>query len=196
VVRYAQAAADAERRLPDLPPGARVRPARPGDADALAPLLRGPDPLARRLARGDIGMVAEVAGRAVGCAWLSAGPMRVDQFLLRFDARGGGDRYLYGFIVLPGARDAALIRALVRATLGAGLRDGATRFVWDMNRHNPVRALVYMLRGRPVVEMRVIVLLGRWALVVRRRPVAADERLRPARRDRLAAAAAARGPSG
>jgi hypothetical protein len=189
LVRYAKPGAEADRALPTPPPGSVVRPVTAADREALAALLRGPDDLRARLARGDVGYLAEADGRVVGCVWLSAGPLVVDQFALRFAARDG-ERYVYGLALAAEARGVALCRALVWSALVEGRRGGATRFVWDMNRHNPARALIYLLRGEPLEELTVLVLGGRLALVVRRRPAAAGERLRRPGR------AAAPSPSG
>src|SRR5688572_28977118 len=74
---------------PPLAAGIDLRPPRGDDEPTLAPLLRGADGVGARLARGEWGVIAEVAGAPVGCAWATTAPLRLFGYGLRVAPASG-----------------------------------------------------------------------------------------------------------
>jgi GNAT superfamily N-acetyltransferase len=149
---------------------AAIRPAVPADLADLARLLPGAD-VWGRLAAGDLAMVAEDAGRVVGCAWLATSPIRAPHWQTTVRPRRG-EGYCYGLVVAPEARGRGLGRELARELRREGRRRGVESFVSRVGAANPPALAVQASCGATVRRrMVVLVVLNRLGvLALSRRP--------------------------
>jgi GNAT superfamily N-acetyltransferase len=155
---------------PPLPPGISVRAGSPADAPALAPLIRGRESLAWRFGRGDVVLIAELDGHAIGCTWLTDRPLRPSYFPIRVRPRRG-EWYNYGLVVLPQHRVRGLGRALSRMAIAEATRRGGTRVSGHAVRFDRIAAASHAAAGFVTVEELIgVTLLNRYAVVVYRRP--------------------------
>lgn len=158
---------------PSMPPGVSVRLGSPDDAAALAPLVRGRESLAWRLARGDIVLVAELEGHVAGCTWLTSRPLRPSYFPIRVRP-GPGEWYNYGLVLLPQHRVRGLGRTLSRMAMREAARRGGRLVFGHAVRFDRIAAASHAAAGFVTVEELIgVTVLNRFAVVLRRRPRAA-----------------------
>jgi GNAT superfamily N-acetyltransferase len=151
------------------PPGVRIRRCTAEDAPRLAPLLVNREPLAPRVARGDVGLVAELDGHLIGCTWLAGGPLRMP-FSRKMIRPRPDERYTYGGYVLPEFRRRGVHSALIRARLLEAQRLGARRLFSHVSAKNRAAIAELFKSGAiPCHESFDLVLLSRHIVPVRRR---------------------------
>jgi GNAT superfamily N-acetyltransferase len=152
-----------------------VRSVTAADGPVLRPWLGTAEPFERRLANGDIGVVATTAGEIIGCAWATTRPVRLAAVRMLVRPRPG-ELYSWGLYVAPKARNRGVARALENGVRerarGRGLRSRFRHFdVRDArNRHLHIDVFGGVVRE----EITVLVLLNRRGFCVRRRRVALD----------------------
>jgi GNAT superfamily N-acetyltransferase len=158
-------------------PGVVIRRATADDSVALRPLLFGPDSVGRRLARGDVGLVAEMDGRLIGCVWIAGGPPRQAYHRVKF-APEPHERFAYGLYVLPEVRRRGVGLALMQAREIEARRAGASLVFSHVDAWNGAAlALQAALGATPRDETFAIVLVDRFAVTLwRRRPPGTSHR--------------------
>jgi GNAT superfamily N-acetyltransferase len=162
----------AEFELPE-PPGVTIREARADDQARLAGMLSR-QPIAARLARGDVGVVAEAGGEIVGCAWAAFRPLRIGWIQLVVSPEPG-QATVYGLIVRPAWRRRGLGRSLSRAAALAARDRGAREIVNHASAWKQTIPAMMGLVGAHVREqLLVVVIANRLCFTVSRRRVAAD----------------------
>jgi GNAT superfamily N-acetyltransferase len=155
-----------DRRRSDVP----VRTARREDLPGLGRLLPDED-LGRRMSAGDLGMVAELGGRVVGCAWMATSPIRAPHWRMMVRP-GEREAYCYGLVVAPEFRRRGVGRDLVEGLRREGRRRGVERFVTHIGALN--RAALAVQRSAGGVERRrlyALVLLDLVCIVLGSAPV-------------------------
>lgn len=164
-------ASDTERiaaiALPD-PPGVTLREAKADDQAKLAGLLSR-QPVAARLARGDVGVVAEAGGELVGCAWAAFRPLRIGWISLVVSLEPG-QATVYGLIVRRAWRKRGLGRSLSRAASLAARDRGAREIVnhasaWDLT----IAAMMGLVNARVRERLLVAVIANRFSVTLSRR---------------------------
>jgi GNAT superfamily N-acetyltransferase len=155
--------------LPD-PPGVTIREARQDDEPRLCGLLSRQS-VADRVARRDVGVVAEADGEIVGCAWAAFRPLRIGWIQLVVSPEPG-QATVYGLVVRRQWRRRGLGRSLSRAaSLAAGDR-GAREIInhasaWDLT----ITSMMGLVGARVDEHLLVAVIGSRFGLTLsRRRP--------------------------
>jgi GNAT superfamily N-acetyltransferase len=150
-----------------VPPDVVIRRATLDDCAALAPFIIGV-PAERRLAQGQIALVAELDGQLVGCIWLSRGPVSLPrQLTVRPRPH---EVYSYGLRVLPELRRRGIARALIRSYSPEVIRLGATVTFNHVDAWNRPAVAVQQALGATVREETFgVVLLDRFAITLWRR---------------------------
>ena len=150
--------------------GVEVRRAVLEDAPALASLV-DPKAVRLRLAKGDVGLVAEYEGRLVGCTWIARGAHRLAGYHVRGEP-GPREVYAYGEIVERELRGRGIGKALLKAEFEEARRRGASFVLAHISLRNDVtRYLNFEVLQARVRERELILVLGkRFGVPVFRKP--------------------------
>lgn len=157
------------RAAPDEP--GWIRPATPAESREIGRIGGGRRAVRKRLARGDVAVVAEQEGRLVGVVWITVRPLRLPGYGLKVNASSEVP-YSYGLSVVPSVRRRGVGTALayyVREVEGPRL--GFRHMSYHVSPNNPAsyRRHVAEARARTVGELRVLVLFDRIPCVIRSR---------------------------
>jgi GNAT superfamily N-acetyltransferase len=166
--------------LPD-PPGVTIRAATVDDEAKLGRLLSR-TPVAARLERGDVGVVAEAGGKVVGCAWVAFRTLRIGwiQLVVSPEPR---QATVYGLVVRPDWRGRGVGRSLSRAAALAARERGAREIVNHASAWNQtIPAMMSLVGARITERLLIVVIANRHGMTLSRRGSEAAE----ARRHRRA----------
>jgi ribosomal protein S18 acetylase RimI-like enzyme len=152
--------------LPELP-GVTIRDVRADDEGRLRGLLSR-QPVADRMARGDVGVVAESGNEIIGVAWAAFRPLRIGWIQLVVSPEPG-QATVYGLIVRPAWRRRGLGRALSRAAALAAQDRGARQIVnhasaWEQT----IPAMMDLVDARVRERLLVAVIANRFCFTLSR----------------------------